>query len=345
VARITFTTLCACALLGCYGSSTVVGPQTAALHRGEQGEDAELVADDGSSVRLDGNSELRFTRSDGTTTSWIVARDLLVNDDGVFVRRDTDDGDTRLDGLRWLDVQSVEVRNLNRGETMVAVVAITAAVVGIIAIASNCKGKIPFPDLSHVNFHVSGSSSGGGGSDGGGDEVVTPSSQPSLGEPDLEKPSSEGAHDLLDDGAKRKSVLTGVATLEGGGETTASGLRLGTAMMAVRLFEFLDFGAGARWISFGVADTKQSYVLPVFRFGMHADLDAARRFAVVFGAEMGANESVLDHVRVDWGVRFRIYDQTWLGIDPLTPVYDRFKRGITGPAWSAPSTIQLAMVF
>ena len=116
-------------------------------------------------------------------------------------------------------------------------------------------------------------------------------------------------------------------------------------MLTLRAYDFLDFGVGARWFSFGAGEAKQAFALPVFRFGMHADLDARRRFAVVIGVEMGASNDVLDHVRIDWGFRCRLFDETWLGIDPVTPVYDRFKSGITGPAWSTPSTIVVGFAF
>ena len=337
-----FTSACACALLGCYGSSTVVGAQTAALHRSEQGDGSVLVADDGSPVRLDGDSELRFTRTDGTWTDWIGARDLLVNDDGVFLK--PDDDQPLVDGLKWSDVKSVEVKNLDRGETMIAVVAISAAVVGLIVVAMKSKGNLPLPNLNHVDFHVNASSNGGGG--GGGDAAVpTPGGESVLAEPTLEAPNASGAKDLLDGDTRRRSVVEVVGALEGGGETTGSGLRLGTAMLALRAFDFLDFGVGARWISFGLVDGRQAYVLPVFRFGMHADLDAHRRIALVFGVEMGASHDVLDHVRVDWGIRCRVYDEMWLGVDPLTPIYDRFASGIHGPAWSAPTTLLVGFAF
>lgn len=333
---------CAYALVGCYGSSTVLGPQTAALHHAEQGEDdGVLVADDGSALRLDGDSELRFTRVDGTTTEWIVARDLEVNDDGVFEKHETD-GVQTLDGLKWRDVRSIEVKNLDRGETMIAVVAISAAVVGLIFIASKSKGDIPVPNINvgHVDFNVNGGSSSGDGGDGA-EPIVTEN----LGESSLEQPDATGARDLLDETARRRSIVRFVPTLEGGGETTASGLRLGTAVVALRIDEFLDFGLGARLISFVNAEGAHSYTLPIFRFGMHADLDAHRRFAAAFGVEAGAGGDVLDHVRVDWAFRVRLVDAFWLGIHPLTPVYDRFGNGAHGPAWSAPSTIDVSFAF
>jgi len=78
--------LCASLALGCYSSSNVPSGGLGALRKG--GEGAVVYAADGEAVRLDPNTNIRFVRTDGTTTPWYVARDLYVNDEGIFTMHD-----------------------------------------------------------------------------------------------------------------------------------------------------------------------------------------------------------------------------------------------------------------
>jgi hypothetical protein len=60
------------------------------------------------------------------------------------------------DGLRWDDIASADVKNLNHGTTAVAVVAVTAAVIGIVTVIALSKGKLnlPMPKLGAVPVRV-----------------------------------------------------------------------------------------------------------------------------------------------------------------------------------------------
>jgi hypothetical protein len=219
--------------LGCYSETSVRVTELGRIHTGGQTEGTVVYGEDGGPVKLDPNTELRFTRRDGTTTDWLTVRDLSVNDDGVFLVRDADprdlhsalvsglspeeiaaidastpdkatwfargehavelqSGDRSLaswvdaivrargdvpgtwlfhcspdvgpftraevlevmrnglhvvDGLRWDDISSAEVRNLNHGETAVTVVAVTAIAVGVVTIVVASNGKVKIPDL------------------------------------------------------------------------------------------------------------------------------------------------------------------------------------------------------
>ena len=97
---------------GCWSTTGVPGREATAM---KTARDTSFVLRDasGAAVKLDPNSEIAFRRTDGTETCFIVASDLLVNDDGVFVRPEAGNAETAaIDGLKWKGVSAIEVKNL-----------------------------------------------------------------------------------------------------------------------------------------------------------------------------------------------------------------------------------------
>ncbi|MCA9670810.1 MAG: hypothetical protein KC503_34675, partial [Myxococcales bacterium] len=106
---------------------------------GERQHRIVLEATDGSSVRLDPGSEIRFRCLDGRFTRWYSGGELRVAKDALLLplRRDRRKGML----LRVSDIAGAEVRNLSHGKTLAVTVAVAAAVAVIVATVVASKGK------------------------------------------------------------------------------------------------------------------------------------------------------------------------------------------------------------
>lgn len=424
------------ALTGCYSSSSVPAGSLGRLHVGGKGGGTVVTADDGEPVRLDPNSEIRFTRTDATTTRWFSVSELQVNDEGVFVLRDvppaelhsaTVEGltpaeialfdrtrpayaDVRVvgtdkieihggeaslagwievlekaasdlpgrwtfhlvpdtgpyagesllaaakhgvhvtDGLRWSAVDSAEIRNLHHGHTAIAIVAVTALVIGLVAVASASKGNANVGKIfeglgrgavegvrvvSHV--HVSG----GGGGGGTADHVVdgTPEESSTLGS-GAAPPNADGARPLFGGVARRRSVVGFVGALDGQRELWSLGRTHAGFSASLRLVDFVELGGGARYIASGA----RSDLLYFGRMGIHAGLDAARRFAFPFAVEMGGGGDVALYTRLAFGLRVRVDEHWSLGLYAFNPTFARY-RTTDVPRWSFPSGVEASFAF
>jgi hypothetical protein len=475
------------ALGGCYSSTFVPAAGLAPLRVGGRGEGGVVRAENGETVKVDPNSEIRFQRLDGTFSPWLTVRDLSVSDDGVFMLRHDDPDDLHaarvtglspediarfehtkptmaeiltdgrdaieiyddglslvhwmkaleedgelpgtwtfhqlpdvgpftgealqaakkhgvrvIDGLRWDAIGSAEVRNLNHGETAVAVVAITALVIGVVALASASKGKIniPMPNLGGVgrvsgavvrgvvrgtrvvaraasNVRVSGSSGSGSGSGGSCCNATPPTttSEPvpagatgeisnakvveppgsgetaTLGAPWLEPPSADGARPLFDGMARRQSIVRVVGSFDGERDLSdAARTHLGLAAV-VRLYNFVELGGGLRWLgTIPSADGTGGHrdLIPFARFGIHAELDAHRRFAFPFAIDMGGGGDVAFYTKLVFGLRVRVTEAWSLGLYAFNPTLVAYKEksGLADRAkWSFPSGLEMTFAF
>lgn len=420
---------------GCYSSSSVPAGSLGRLHTGGKGVGTVVTAEDGEAVRLDPNSEIRFTRVDATTTRWFSVSELQVNDEGVFVLRDVPPNDLHsasvegltpaevalfdrsrppyadvrvvgnakieihggeaslsewifglqkavgevpgrwtfhlvpdtgpyagdallaaakhgvhvTDGLRWSAIDSAEIRNLHHGHTAIAIVAVTAVVIGLVAVASASKGNANvgkvFEGLgrgaiegARVASHVHVSGGGGGGTV---DHVVdeSPDETGTLGS-GAAPPNADGARPLFGGVARRRSTIGFVAALDGQRELWSLGRTHAGFSASLRIVDFVELGAGMRFIASGA----RSDLLWFGRMGIHAGLDARRRFAFPFAVEMGAGGDVLLYTRLAFGLRVRVDEQWSLGLYAFNPTFARY-RTTDVPRWSFPSGVEASFAF
>ncbi|MGZ3476908.1 MAG: hypothetical protein ACXWUG_24545, partial [Polyangiales bacterium] len=304
------------------------------------------------------NSSIRFLRSDGVWTSWWRARDLLVSDDGLLI--ETQGGGH--EGVRWSDVEEAEIENFSGGKSLVATVAVSAAVIGIIAVVSASKGKIG--NLGNVgglfvrttanvavrttaaigrsgHFHLGSGSSGSSGSSGASSSA--PSSEPPV--PEIcEPPAANGAQPLFDGVTRRRSIARFGAALDAGSAFREGHAFTSSAIGTVRFVDYFEIGAGLRFVSRGSGADR----LIVGRLGMHAELDAYRRFAIPLLLDIGGGGGAAKTtVRIAVGLRVRITDALWAGIFPPSPQYVGYAKGTPDVAsgWTFPSTVETSFLF
>lgn len=427
---------------GCYSSSAVPPGALGRLHAGGKDGATLVYAEDGEPVRLDPNSEIRFTRVDGTVTRWFAVSDLHVNDDGVFVVRDVPgselhsarvegllaedveayehtkpaygsiqrvaadvleihggegslvewlsalrqsvgrvpgrwtfhlvpdtgpfagasldlaarDGVRVTDGLAWSSIEAAEVKNLHHGQTAIAIVAVTAVVIGLVAVVSASKGKVDVGKIfgglgrgavesTRVVGHVH--VQGGGGSTSGDTVSVTDSEEESstLGGA-APSPNADGARPLFGGIARRRSIVRVVGAIDGQRELSSLARTHVGFAATLRFFDFVEVGGGMRWLADGAH--ARSDLLPFGRMGIHAGIDARRRFAFPFAFDFGGGGDVALYLKLVWGLRVRVDEQWSIGFYAFNPTFARFRNSaglVDVPRWSFPSGVEASFAF
>lgn len=95
---------------GCLGAPALVAPaDLVPLRRAGHPRGLLLRAADGSGVRLDPNTRLRFQRLDGRWTPWVRAGSLRVSTAGIALRHHVDTGQAVRARVQGLEPQSVEI--------------------------------------------------------------------------------------------------------------------------------------------------------------------------------------------------------------------------------------------
>jgi len=426
-------------LAACTSTSTVPAGSLQALHTA--GGDGTILADDeGSDVRIDANSQLRFQRKDGSWTTWHRAGKLYANREGVFIPhrasfseidqvvvngaseadvttlrtvasnldhlesgeqgtvilsgavgpwigrfiattgvtfsgvwsfrartgewfsgfagstlpRLANEGIVGHDGLKFADMTSTEVKNINGGQTVVATAAITVVAIGIVAlVAAAPKSKAP-PDPtpptiihhtppSHVVFIYHPGSSPPPPS-----PVSVPKSEDeALWKPGFEPPAADGSRRLFDEPARRRAATRFGASFDLG---TALGHAGGASFGIVPMLRFsnvFEIGAGLRFLGHEVPGGTTMHSTFLARIGVHGELDAHRRFAVPLSIDVGAGSSVDLHARLNLGLRVRVAGPVWLGIHPFNPTYTRFDSSVgpTARLWTFPTMFETSFAF
>jgi hypothetical protein len=327
--------------------------------------DANTLDDDGGAVTLSGDLGgwlRRFVENRKTAPSgvWSFHSADGVWFDGVsgaslpsVIRS----GLTAHDGLRYADMHAAEVKNLSGGKTLVAVVAVSAVAVGLVAVAVLTKGKgIPdFPlkagaevghiaarTAVHVAVRAPGCCYGGGSYKAAKPPKELPEHEDvSLGKPGYPLPSTTDSYRLFDGVDRRRAAARFGVAIDGGGVASRRDLWTGGAVGLVRLTDLFELGGGMRLLGRG------NHLDRVWlgRIGLHAELDARRRFALPLSLDFGAGTTVNFHARLNFGLRMRVVDEWWLGIYPVNPTYTSMKSPIEPTRWSFPTTIETSFAF
>ncbi len=352
-------TLVAAATAGCYSSATLSSPGVVALRDGGKGGEVVVQGEDGQPVKLDPNSEIRFVRQDGTTTSWLVVRDLHVNDDGIFTLDAGEDGKAKVvEGVSWAAIASAEVKNLDHGTTAVAIVAGTVVVVGLVAIVAGSKGSLNLGGLGkgvgqttvHAvriapRLHLA--SQGGGGSSSAAAPSAAPTSTAVEETASDERLRVNDARPLFGEAERRRSIVRVVGSLEAARDLSARNHAGVTALL--RLYNFIELGGGLRYLgSMPTAGGPHADLLGFARIGIHAELDARRRFAFPFAFDLGAGRDLAFYARLAFGLRIRV-DEAWsIGVYAFNPTFARYKASAQlgdTPRWSFPSGVEASFAF
>jgi hypothetical protein len=130
-------TLCV-AMAGCRTTTLLDGSATTALRIPGRAGALVVRTPEGHRLHIGENSRLRFLLHDGSWTEQVDGREVCVNEE--VVARCAGDGAEGL-GLRWADVEGVEVDNFDGLKTFGAVVLVTALVaVVVVVVILGAKG-------------------------------------------------------------------------------------------------------------------------------------------------------------------------------------------------------------
>jgi hypothetical protein len=265
---------------------------------------------------------VRFNLRDGSRSPWFEAGKLKVNDVMVM----TSGGQSRpvdrspyLEGLRWVQVATVEVNDFDLGETVAGVTAgaaviVTAAAAEVLlltALESMTCGHFQ-SDLGITRVAVKAVTR---------EALQRPPEDLQVRAMTLDVPAAADLNvkPLFSSEARRRDLVLFTVSSEAGvdaGLAPVAGVAAG-----VRIDNLLELQLGARGALMPATSDQPAQMrsVPFFRLALHLDLDAARRVALAVGADIGAT-SEETRVRLLYGLRVRVTDRLQIGLYPWNPV-------------------------
>lgn len=324
--------------LGCYSTSAV--PAESLPQRGLS-RPAALATSDGA-VKLDPNSRVRLLRLDGLYTPWVSASDLYIDANGISVH-----DDERNEGLAWAEVQGAEVENLNGGVTAVAVVGVSALIVGVVLMALSSKGGGGSSSAGGAVRAADGAIriAGAASRSGGGTRASEPvhhGTASTFGSALGPLTANSSVEPIFDEGAQRRSLLRLTGAIDAARGFTDRGPMQAGAVAALRLWNFIEVGGGGRMIGTTDAPSESYRTVAFGRVGVHGELDARRRLALPFSVDLGGGARGA-YARLNGGLRVRVYDEVSIGLYPFNPTFDQ--AGNRKRPWTFQSGVETSFAF
>lgn len=239
-----------CALAGCYATNTAPATRTASLREGGHGR--EVVLEQGpTGTHIGPRSWLRFDLRDGSRSRWFEAGTMRVNHEVVL----TSDGPAgaaarglSVEGLRWDQVETVEVNDFDLGETMAGVTAgaaliVTAATAEVLLLAvleSMTEGRIP-RDLGITRAAVEVVA---------GKALQRPPEHPAARAMmlDASAAAEPDVRPLFSSEARRRDLVLFTVSSEAGVDAVLAPAPVAGVAAGVRIDNFLDLQLGARGV-------------------------------------------------------------------------------------------------
>jgi hypothetical protein len=318
----------------------------------------------GGTVFLDPNSNVRFVLTSGKVSDWIAGRELWLSALGASYG-----SSGRAFFVAWEEVSAVQIRNLDGGETYLAIVGIAAAIplcVLLLMLGGNGHFDKPEPKEPPVTRrrlpHQSGGSpvhvplalieAGQANIPQGGPVMATaspPATGASLASPGLER-TSVPATELFAGAIQRRTEVEVVGHVEGGIEQLSPGAYgTGSLLAGVRFKESFELEGGVRVAPPPYPDSSaHPAVLGIGRLGAHLWLDDTRGIALPLGLEGGSGYQAFCQVRVSFGLRVSPIRNISLGLLPFNPTFTLYKAeaGGRGPwRFTFPTTFELGVVY
>jgi hypothetical protein len=318
----TFFAVALYALTGCYATTSASVTDVASLRRGAHSR--EVVLKQGPlGVHLGPSSWVRFTLRDGGRSPWFQAGKLRVNAEMVMTtggRARPEDPSPDAEGIPWDAIASVEVNELDVGETVAGVTMGAAVIVTAAAAELALLAALQAVTDGHVN----------------GDLGLTRAAVDAVGGEALKRPEEDrearvlaldataadlAATPLFTPEARRRDQVLFTVSTEAGLDAGLTPSPVAGVAAGLRLGNFFDAQLGARASLTPATEMQPAQVrsVPFLRLGLHLDLDAGRRVALAAGADFGLTSEEV-RVRFLYGVRVRVSDRLQLGVYPWNPV-------------------------
>ena len=291
---------------------------------------------------------LRSDQAIGTLS--FNGRDLqLIEEHGVLA----------VDGLRWDQIESIEVRNFDGFSTWLTVVTSPIWLTGVVTVAAFAGGVSTDLGAAVVDTAVVAARY----PTGKANEEPLRDSEVQYGgvlwSPPSPPPSPEGAHPLFTHAALRRSRVRVIAWTGVGGELTSgqsSTLLFGAGVRLGDLWEIAlgtdswwadPFGYGDRLPGFPLAPGPPRYVPHLIGFvhvGGDFAVEAWRRVSLPLAIEAGLGTDPAFQLRLQFGARVRIIGGVFVGLHPFNPQYTSVPVGGT-TRWTFPSFVELGNTF
>jgi hypothetical protein len=343
---LTPTAVALCALAGCYATNAAPVTRTASLREGGHGR--EVVLEEGpTGTHIGPRSWVRFDLRDGSRSRWFEADKLRVNHEVVLASDGPAGAAARglsVEGLRWDQVETVEVNDFDLGETMAGVTAgaaviVTAATAEVLLLAAleGVTGGHVQGDLGITRAAVEAVA---------GEAWQRPPEHPAARAMTLDASAvvEPEVRPLFSSEARRRDLVLFTVSSEAGFDAGLAPAPVAGVAAGVRIDNFLDLQLGARGALAPATADQPARVrdMPFLRLALHVDLDAGRRVALAVGADFGLT-SEETRVRFLYGVRVRLTDRLQLGLYPWNPVaVNAFTPSVPSPgAAPGPSRLNL----
>jgi len=267
----------------------------------------------------------------GTFRVVVPPQDSPVTLDGAALIDALREGVEINDGIRWRDVMSAELENLDGGKTLAGVAITTALVVALLPAAIVVRGGGGAPKITvNAPKHL-------GPSELPVREPSSPSEGDTFATDAMNPPDDVDATRLFTGSSRRRGYLRVVGALDVGLDALHAASMLSGASASLRLLDLVELGGGLRY-----AAGKQTDVIGIFRGGLHCTLDARGRFAIPLAFELGKGGDVRFHFAFDLGLRIAATDRIAFGLYAFRPVYSRLPEG---GRWSYVSSVETVFAF
>ena len=336
----------AVSMVACSTTERISGASLNALRYGGPSTRSLVLEDpNGTRIRLDPNSEIRFLLRDGRRTDWIQAGGLAVTGDGRII-----DGDRQLP----IDqVETVEIENVDGVKTYFLTLGIVAVAAALIAMAvisaeggdSSSSSSDGQPRIATGGTQRTRAPRVGGSAWIHADPWLYPGQPapgfvvPVGGAPAGPPAPVESPNQLFSTGAIRRSSVATLLQLElgyGFDERTGGGMSVGAGFAFAHMFELtggfrLNDLAGPQQISMGFV-----------RAGGNFPFEAGDGFGAPIALDVAFNGQGFAQMRVLWGFRWRFGGQFEIALLPANPQLNRVNDQLY---WDFPSQVQVGYRF
>lgn len=250
------------------------------------------------------------------------------------------------DGVRWSDVESVDVSNVS-GKTTLPAVVLTAGLIAAAAPAlalahdghfgGDLGGAPPDPLASSNPIPNIGTSATG---------IARSAASPNEDEPwpkSTPLPADTSAEPLFTKDASRRAYVRLAGALEVGSDALSQRAISESAIVTLRLADIVEVGGGVSEVETRAGAVTDRSTLGLARIGLHAWFDQRQRFAVPLVIDLGRGGDVQLHARFVTGLRMAVTNALELSLYPAMPSWDSTSK--TGSRWTVQSGVGASLSF
>jgi hypothetical protein len=331
---------------GCTTTQAVSVKEMQTISRGGHESAVVLRATDGTTVRIDPNTQIRFVHKDESKSYWFKARELEIGEHGVLGRHQN-----AQIPFGWEEIDQIEAKNLSGSKSLALVVGSAAVVAALVALAGDVKpasesvvvGVVAAPyHHHHVHHYYHGVHSAHCEHPDHHRRTATVSAPVNTAARE-----DIAARALFEGSVARRSSLELVPAFAAHAFLGSSNRGYGdaarysvNAALTMRFSDMYEVGGGVQAAS-------ASGVVGFLRAGFNFYLEDDHRISVPVYADLGVGSEIAFQTRILFGARVRLVDTFTLGVYPVMPTFTRFRDADSSEmgTWSFPTAIEASFAF